>query len=316
MVTKKEIRTLVLETILSKSNIDLRNNIYIFSDRRSGGTWLMELFNQIPNTATIWEPLNETHGVGDASWNFNGFLHFQEFMDDDENLINLKLFEKILTGKRINYWITSHSKFTDYLKSNQLIIKFIRANAILPWFVNNIDLKYSPVHLLRHPLAIANSQIKTFLKGNESISKFFIPCQKYNTIYTQHEKLLAELSSPIEIIVAGWCIHNQLLLNNRNLPEKWVTLHYEDLIMNPRKEIEMVFSNWKIPIPPGIFEKINIPSASNYHGYFSDNRNIQLSKWEDEILGKDKERAQAILDYFQIEQYSAFSSYPIYRKRG
>ena len=65
------IRRLLVRFYVSKKDFDPKKTIIICSGPRSGSTWLMNIFANIPEMAVYWEPLHKTRGVVPKKINFD-----------------------------------------------------------------------------------------------------------------------------------------------------------------------------------------------------------------------------------------------------
>lgn len=68
-------------------------------------------------------------------------------------------FERTFRGRTLNLWSCT-SDLGDYLRAERLVVKLCRANGALPWLTEAFDFRYAPIYLVRHPFAVAASQVK------------------------------------------------------------------------------------------------------------------------------------------------------------
>lgn len=275
-------------------------NILIFSYPRSGSTWLMELISEVPGTVNLWEPLHIRNVSEFRELNFGWRQHIPETAEWEEAE---KTFEKLFRGEYLNFWLTSRDFPLKFCFADRMIIKFVRANAMMPWLLNNFQFDIMPLFLLRHPFAIVASQMKEGSWDYE-FEGYSIPEMPYNNIYKQHESFLSTLETKCEDMLATWCINNKVVLEHRRHNQDWITLHYESLLFNPQQEIERIFERWDRPVPDGIIEQVREPSSTTREAFFKKDLKAQLSKWRRYFDKDEISRMQRVLDYFGIDIYS------------
>ncbi|WPP52613.1 sulfotransferase domain-containing protein [Catalinimonas niigatensis] len=276
------------------------NAILIFSDPRGGSTWLAQLIQHIPNTAVVWEPLHLKEGSYFKHLNFGWRQHIPK----DANWSEARqAFSELFQGKHLNAYSTFLSAIKDYRNADYLIFKFCRGNALLPWLVDQFSFKYLPVYLIRHPFAVAASQIK---QGGWSsdYQGFKMPDVPFNEIYLEHKSFLSSLRTKEESLVATWCISNMHALNNDNNNQEWICIYYENLLLDPEKELKRIFQLWNMHIPEGILSAVRKPSKTTISDSNVKNLSSQLSSWQVFFDQDTIDKLQRILDYFEITHYS------------
>ena len=86
------------------------------------------------------------------------------------------------------------------LDTKQWIVKFCRANRMLPWMVEHLDIR-PPIYLLRHPCAVVSSQLRheafdymgsTYEKDNGAHDELYI---KYEHILKSVNSRIGKLSA-------------------------------------------------------------------------------------------------------------------------
>jgi hypothetical protein len=300
-----KLRILYVLKHLKKFNPD--EQILIFSDPRGGSTWLTEIIHTIPNTAIIWEPfnINEVEAVKKLGFGWRQYIPENQSWPEAKKVIT-----KICSGKIVNEWTMLVTGVKDYYRSNQLIVKICRGNMLLPWIANQIKFKFSPIYLVRHPFAVVSSQIK---QGgwNSPFKKFEAPKIPFNGVYQDHNEFLSTLTTKEEILTAYWCLTNKIPLNHRYNNKKWITVYYEDLLLNPESNINRIFQKWGLPVPLDIFLKIQQKSYTTNKNTNILDTNTQLFKWKDNFTDDQLKKMMAVLDYFHIQIYST-SALPHY----
>ena len=230
------------------------DNIMIFSDPRGGSTWLLELLLQIPYTTTLWEPFHVNNGIVPASLNL-GWRPFVAEFEVRKDIYNL--FTKLLTGRLINEWVNYGTTIQQSFYTKQFIIKNVRLNSMLPWLTKNFNFKHKPIYLLRHPMAVALSQLKAF-KKEEKFEPYPVPKVVRDDVYSQRELYLSTLTTKLEQQIAEWCLHNVDTIKHARAMKDWHLVYYENLLIEPEKELESIFSALKINMPKQILAKFTL----------------------------------------------------------
>jgi hypothetical protein len=303
---KEPVRIALIKLILHFKKVDYSNNIIILSDPRGGSTFLMNMLNLIPNTSIIWEPLHVKRGLVPSSLNFGWMPYIPEYEVWNEAH---NVFADIFSGVRINEWSTQVSSPSDYLFTKRFIVKFVRANALLPWIVNNFEFKNRPIYLLRHPVPTAISQIKEFYHKDPFV-EFEVPKQVFNEFYKQNIDFLKSLKTKLEQQVAIWCIHNVRTIKNEKNNKDWLTVFYENLLTNPENEFGRIGNELGYRFSKSELQKITAPSRTDFKKDFIPDPYKQISKWKDQLSGSELDKIDRILKHFNIEIYSAYDSMP------
>lgn len=281
------------------------NNLLIFGDARGGTTWLMELLSAIPGVVPISEPLHLNGGCLRPSLNFGWRQHIPKEQIWEEARIN---FEQILSGEEISLPSLRHATVYKMLRADRLLIKFARGNSLLPWLTNNFSFTHSPIYLLRHPIAVASSQIHNFPE-TASLQPYEVPDQPFNELFVENLEMLQSCKTRLEQLTVLWCIHNCQTLQAEEV--KWQKIYYEDLVLEPKSTLLKMFKQWDISIPVSVFKRLNQPSFSDFNNSYTTNKKQQLNKWHQRLGRKELQDIQKILEAFHLQDYNAFESIPI-----
>lgn len=284
----------------SVRNFPAEDNILLFSSPRSGSTWLAELINTLPDTAMLWEPL---HLLNVKEFRELGFGWRQHIPENEQWKEAEETFEKLFKGEFLNFWLSSREFPLKFCTAERMVIKFVRANGMLAWLTKTFKFKKAPVYLLRHPFAVAASQMKEG-SWDDEFKGYEIPEVPFNKIYSEHISFLSSLKAKQEKMVANWCINNKIVLENSRNDKDWITLHYENLLLNPEEELQRIFNRWGLPMPDGILGRVRRASSTTKETIFQKDLEAQLSKWQPFFKVEEIERMQKVLDYFEIKVYS------------
>lgn len=280
---------------------DPLENLVIFSDPRGGSTWITEAINRIPNTVVLWEPLHlrEVDRFQQLEFAWRQFIPESAQWPEA-----IQAFTDVFSGKVLNPWTCQGNSAVDFWRAERMVVKFCRANAMIPWLTANFALRYRPIYLVRHPFAVAASQMEHGAWGKE-FRRFEVPDCPYNEPYIEHADYLRSLQSMEESLVAMWCLTNGVPLENPRNNVDWITIFYEDLIANPKMELTRVFQSWGLTIPGGVFEGIRKPSATTKDADCQAGVEAQVAKWTRYFRADQVERLTAVLEYFNMRQYDS-----------
>jgi hypothetical protein len=145
---------------------------------------------------------------------------------------------------------------------------------------------------------------------NYEFTGFPIPDGLHNAIYKKHETFLLSLKTKEEALLATWCLTNQVPLTNARNNKDWITVAYEQLLQDPEKEIKRIFSRWDLPVPDKTIEGLRKPSSTTKNDTFTKSTEQQLSKWQTYFNTSQLSQFKEILDYFEVDIYTATDIYP------
>lgn len=314
---KSLVRKKIIYFVLGLKKYTLKNAIILTSEPRSGSTWLMEVLSSLLGCPVIWEPLHAKKGVVPEHYKL-GERPLIRVADNSESF--KRLFEDMVTFKRFNSWTIQYISFKSLLNRKYVVTKFVRANSLLPWFTSRLNLEHRPILLLRHPITTCSSQLKNLQRlTGASLSEPYEEEQVYsppdcinNERYIAHQHYVNSLQTPLERQIALWCINNYEVFNHPD-SDKWITVYYERLVLHPENEFAVLFEKLNVSftaqsLEVGVFRK---PSRTDYLKDYNQNPTIQLESFLKDFDDKYLQKIQDILDYFEIDNYSAFHAYPI-----
>ena len=305
---KKRLKAELIRPFLSLKEVKAKEAILVFSEPRGGSTWILELLSTIPNTATLFEPLHSNYGLflNDERYEWGTYPD-----PSIKNEIMQKEWADLLGGNLVNSYVVSRSEVIDYINCDKLVIKFIMGTPFLPWVSKNIDLKYKPIYLMRHPLAVAKSTLENLYKRGEKvlIDHKWVPEGKNFTLFEKNKDIFAKDRPVLHHLIGRWCLNNYFAIKESKNNEV-IKVHYEDLLLHPNTVLSNIFKIWNMETPPALFEKVNIPSSSDFRKDFRSDKNDQLKKWFEGFSNAELEDMEEILKRFEIDVYSMFDILP------
>lgn len=299
------IRRQLTNKLVKSKDYDILNNHYIFSDPRGGSTWLMEIIQTITKEPVIWEPLHL--GIKDNPFKTINFGWRQHIPEVSEWKEAKELFDKLFSGKILADNILYKSSFLQVLNSKSLLFKICRGNALLPWLTNNYSFNFKPIFLIRHPFAVVSSQLSHGAWDYPFVN-YHIPDTPYNDNYKRHSAFLKTIKTKEEALVAEWCLANSEPLSHKDNNKKWLTINYEEFVLNPEKTLIRILTSWEINYDLSLIDYKKNSSTTK-----DDSPDIiidRLSSWQNKLNKNQLENMGNVLDYFEIDIYSKNNSLP------
>ena len=260
-------------------HVDPKNNIIISGLPRGGTTWIAEVMETISDSLLLWEPLNVFTLAETTDLEFSWRQYIPEHAQWPEAFF---FFSELFHGKRIHPLYFRKWDFPLKAK-RRLLIKFCRANRLLPWLVTNFRLK-PPVYLVRHPCAVVSSQLRYGAWTQIKPSVMFSDHTRYGKeFYEPYRRILARLSSTEELLTALWCLDNIIPLRHRDNNIKWTTVSYEGLLLRGEEELRRIFKRLEIEIPLKTMHRLSHPSSETKHGSPLLCGGDQLSGWRSHL---------------------------------
>ncbi len=277
----------------------------IFCDPRGGSTWLTSIIStSLRNSYVIWEPLDLTSNPKLREIGFS----WRQYIKPSESWIEAKNhFDLLLEGRIIEpgFMQTEEHPPLSFNKQ-QLIFKICRGNNLLPWMLKNYSFRYQPIYMVRHPFAVVLSQLRHGDWKHAAADSFSLSAIGKPLLddCNDLQEYLDGLNTIEERLTALWCISNHTVLNTKQLSADCILIHYEDLFLNPEREIGRIFHNWMIPSPSDVTWQMFDQESITSKGKLPINKADQLSKWQF-FLKKDKiKRMMSVLKYFRVIHYS------------
>tara|TARA_B100001146_G_C16195365_1_gene441374 strand:- start:2084 stop:3034 length:951 start_codon:yes stop_codon:yes gene_type:complete len=276
-----------------------QSNILIFADPRGGSTWLTEIIKEITKLPLLWEPLHVRKMPSLQPLNFS----YRQYINEtcSESGVNF-FFSRLFKGELRDSWLYSQEKNTLKLfKSHAAIIKFCRGNLLLPYLTENFRFKKKPVYLLRHPLAVVASQLKQggWDKVDSKVDLSKISAYPYDI---KNLEFLKKINTKEEVLTVQWCLHNKYVIEHSKNNKNWITITYEEMVMQPEETLARILKSWQIKkdLKYINFQKKSFTSI-NHEEYKKEER---LTKWKTQFNEQQINRMLEILNFFEINLYN------------
>lgn len=300
----------LLSILLGLKKFNLEDSIVIFSEARGGSTWLMELLNEIPNTCINWEPFRVGRGVFPLQLKFGKRPYIPQY---DKNVKYRKMIEKMLNFSISSSWTRKYLTVSTLWNSKIIITKFVRANLLIPYLLENFQFNRPPIMLLRHPIDISISRMKTWTNHTINLHNIEIPNCINNERFIKYSEYINQLDTPLEVAVATWCINNAPIVNQLHTFDNLLVVFYSDLLLDPQEEFRRIVKELKIDsMSEDILESIQYRKASStaIKGLYIATPEEQLQKNFKKLDNNTKDKIQNIFDHFEIKIFDAYSFSP------
>lgn len=287
------------------------NNIYLFSTRRGGSTWLSQLLSCDKNTRYV------DHALGYLNMDFleRSYLpkvNLNQYIEPD-NKINL-YFESIESGKLTSRAIANPFNDDYVRKSNRLVFKITEGKALLNWIMDKRNGCF--VFQFRHPISNALSIVRNnwgltleaYLKSNYFIDNFLTKEQH------QYATKIAEGDDKMEKCVLNWTLEN-LVPFNFTKTQRFIFISYEETVQNSTQIMRYLAEELSLKNISGMIKKHNEPSNSSklstneIREKIKNNENI-IGSWRKKISKEDEKRLLAIPEFFNIRAYEVGKDMP------
>jgi Sulfotransferase family len=283
------------------------NIISVFSDPRSGSTWVSDIFCKLPDSMLIYEPLfmiPEYREIKDL-----GFCFHQYIPEDAEWPEAIEFFRKLY-----NMEVGSPGSFRLYFANRTLkniksakyfVYKDCCSNMLLPWLTARFNV--NPVYIIRHPCAVIASQLKNW--GWEYAIKdpkayFPDPKYRFKEIFFQYQDIIDKISRPEERLAAEWALHNSVPIKHPLNDIRWITVPYEKLYLHPEPELNRIFGRLKIEMPEEVLKGIRNPSMTTGGDSSSHIRSgNQLESWRKSLSTQQVRNIMSIIREFGMDFY-------------
>ena len=256
------IKRLIHKRLYFEKNHNLNNTIIVAGGGRSGTTWLAEVLAEYFHYRLIFEPLHPELNY------FNPFYNVKYIPPESKNPDFVKRFQNLFSGKLKHQKLDLDNRV---FRAGGRVVKFIRANLLLPW-INNQFPEIPIVFILRHPCAVVSSRIN---RGwtIESFNGYLDNNPLKNQYLKQHMDIIENADSAVERQACNWCIENLIPLKAME-DENWIVTTYEDLVFSFEEEIKRIIKYINPTIP------IKEDQIVNYRSFQTPNKSKTLDPLE------------------------------------
>lgn len=305
--------------------------VIITGSGRSGTTWVLDSLAQANRRRTIFEPLHPIGAPAAARFAY-------QYIRPDADVPELRaIMDRVFSGEMRSLWANyrirpdrfnplrnrpiaiylhlkkSRQLLKRYASSNDqagLIVKFIRANLMLPWLARQYGMPM--ILVIRHPCAVVASRLKLTpadWSAEKALGRYRDNKAVCELVGERFGVDLAEPMSPAGALACVWCIENVL-------PVEWAAhenyrvVAYENLLTHPETEWHRVTGYLGLEKIPGtaLLASPSQQSALDMYGQTFTPRHVE--RWKTQLNSGDIDAVAGILERFGSKLYSVESAMP------
>lgn len=274
-----------------------KDRILIFSDPRGGSTWLASVLEELPGSYLFFEPFNERNHPEISAL---GSYRYQYIPEGEKWRKMERFFKELLAPGFLSYSFVQDSGFE---KADHYIYKFCFAKFLLPWLVEKFSV--FPILLIRHPCAVVSSQLAHPKWEGWSPSSFPYPDGPYSEYFKRYKDKLDGLKRPEEYIAARWAMGMERTLSHKYNDQKWATVAYEDLYLNPEASLKRLGERLEFKVTQNMVEAVREPSLTTLRskkekrfGHYD-----QLYSWKNKLTPEQERRVMNVIEDFGVQAY-------------
>lgn len=313
-------RYAVKETIwlLSRHRSGPRPNIGLFSTRRGGSTWLMEVIAVNRGVRYVDQPFSLHHPAPGhiRRLPIPSRSQFTSLEADAEPRVRAFV-EDLFEGRlSVNApWEIWHPTF--HWTTDRVILKVIDAKPLIEWFDRSFDLQI--LYSTRHPVPSALSVIRNgwaltahaYLRDPEFVARWLNDDQVAFAWDVLRE------ASPLQQHVLNWALENLVPLRRLQANPHWLFVSYEHATLDPAGTVDFLAEHLDLPDRGRMLKQVRTASRSTrkLSSTFepADEARARLRAWRQHVSPEEERAALGILDRFEIPAYRPGADLPTVR---
>ena len=277
---------------------DHHSTLFVAGVGRSGTTWLSDILNFNNQYRLMFEPFHAEKVSVCRRFRIRQYLRPA---NTDPYFLNAA--NTILDGRVRNAWIDSQNRKHF---SRRRIIKDIRANLLLGWLHAHFP-NLPIVYVLRHPCAVAISRCRMnfathfddFLAQEDLIDDFLHP----------FVGTLTRTEGDFQKQILLWCVENYVVFRQCK-PGALHIMFYEDLCVDPRREIDALFHFLRQEVPERVFAQLDRPSALSRQGSAIITGDSLIDGWRKAVSREELVQAMDLVAMFGLDRIYTDRSLP------
>lgn len=283
-------------------------DIFLFATPRGGSTWLMEILASQPGIKSFDEPLSPRRENVARSGLFPGYESLMPDTGDSGSIIGF--LQDLQRGKH-GYMNNAPFRRNHRFFTDRCVFKIHEIEHLMHRIEDECGAQI--VYLLRHPIATSIS------RNALPRLDLFLNSTYYDGVLANREvaariRSISQTGSGLLRAVISWCYENVLAL--RKPGTKWLTITYEELVLNPARAGELLLTSLRLPDRAAMMSNFERPAAniamsrSETLAAMSSpdaqhRRRRLVSKWLDQVDQNEVSQITEILSLFEIDAYEA-----------
>lgn len=295
--------------------ITLENTICLFSQPRSGSTWLVEILNTIPNSCYFDEPLQRNpvaridelpragykkiKPVSELNFYYEQPIPAETYWPEA-----FKMFEDLLCGRQISISLYDECGFGKLSNADIFIVKFNFGALLMEWLLQSFPLK--AICLIRHPCAVIASQLKM-----EHFNKVIIPESpalpvfRYYETYLKYYEVYRSIRCTEQYLAFRWAVAVSACLDCNKKNNGVLLVRYEDLLNDFDTQIRHIFLHLGRTVPAEAFSLQRRPSrASSPEAVKGIKNGKSPDEWQHQLDHQQIRNIASVIRHFDIDLYS------------
>jgi hypothetical protein len=257
---------------------------------RSGTTWLAEVLNHDNRYRYLFEPLHPDRGRIGRNLGIRPYLRA-----DAEASPATDGLDAVLRGRVRDPWADQYNRRP---LATERLIKEVWANLALGWVAAH-DPRTRIVFVLRHPCAVASSQLQTGWDWHAEPEHLL----RQRALMADHlgpfARIIRATRDPFDQHIALWCAENLVALRQIASPNAHVVF-YEHLVADPGGGTRRLFALLGRPWTSSVLRRVAMPSALSRSGSAILVGEDAATSWVSRVSADQRRRALRILTAFGL----------------
>lgn len=276
------------------------DTLLLAGSRRSGTTWLSTVINYRRKLRYVFEPLHSEF-VPEC----RGRPMFQYVRPDATDSALKDLLDRLLSGKVSNRWTNRENQCRI---SRKRLVKIVRANFMLKYIRREFP-RMPIVFVLRHPCAVAASQLRTPRGKTVPIEEQLEQSKLVEDHLAPFLDTMTGREDLFERQIVWWCMENYVPLRQLESGDAHVVF-YETMCTQPEGELESLFGFLGLKLDEGVWKQFRRPSSMS--GGWSAIRHGQdlIESWRKRVSESQVKEAVRIIESFGLGHVYGAESMP------
>lgn len=293
--------------LIAQKKFCAEESLLLVGSPRSGTSWLTEMLANLPGFVVNWEPFHPIYGALPIKLGWGGHVTLAPAEEGVEERVRETL--QMRSASSFTLRMATPGKC---ISADRVLVKSVRVANSLPWIVGTFDFDLRPIYLLRHPVSTALSHLRAFSPRGKTGEPFVVPGFRNNAHYLAEEAYLASLPTDLEVEIAIWCLDNRNTIAKANSRD-YITVFYEDLVLNPRTELERMLYEVGLEVSPKFYDSVAFRKASDtdLRKDLVHDAEVQIRKYLSKVTSEQLDACQQVLEHFGVQVYRANNPFPV-----